>query len=341
MRQDCRLHALLFVITLSLVLVSCVGNPHFVGGKNYVKQEVWDKAVMELQLATQEQPENAEAWYYLGWAEGEMGDYDKAAVALLKCKEISDSYDAQADRKINEFWDDLAARGQDLEKGGQYDEAAVKFESALHLKPDHVIGNIFIAGLYSQMGEVEKAAEKYETALEVDPDNEAALTNYATLLEENGLDERAIPLFERLVESTEGDKENLLHYLANMYGRVGQPEKQLALYRRLGDAEPLMQQAYEAFTGEDFAQSLGLYQKAMEIAEPGSVIYLDASYNAMVSAYKIKDFNRAISIGEKLVEEKPDDPVYWRLLGNSYARAKRGEDSLRALKQAQDLETGK
>ena len=49
----------------------------------------------------------------------------------------------------------------------------------------------------------------------------------------------------------------------------------------------------------------------------------------------------SFELGEQLVEEEPNNPQYWTLLGNCYAKVKRGEDSLRAHKRAQDLQAGK
>ena len=340
MRRFGSLSMAVFLLSAILVTLACMANPHFVGGKNYIKQEVWDKAIQELEMATDEQPENAEAWYYLGWAYGETGDFGNAGRAFNRSKEISDQFAGQVDSKVNGFWTDLAARGQDLEKGGQYEAAAEKFENALLLKPDHVASYIYAANLYASMGDVEKAAEKYENALEIRPDNDTTITNYAKLLEENGLESRAIPLFEKLHESRPDDA-NLTHHLADLYGRTGQEEKQIELYRGLGDPGPLMARAFDAFAADRFEEAYDQYHKAMDVAAPGSEEYYDAAYNAMVSAYKAKRYDDAIFLGEKLTQEKPGESQYWRLLGNSYSKMKRAEDALNALSKANDLETGK
>ena len=327
------------VSTVFLVFLSCMANPHFVGGKNYVKQQVWEKAVTELELAVVDQPENAEAWYYLGWACGEEEDYGRAAEAFQKADELSDQFDEDVKQKVTFFWEDLAARGQDLEKGGDYEGAAVNFENALKLRPDHVASYNYVARLYGQMGDVEKAADKFEQGLELAPGNDTTLTNYAKFLEDNGLEDRAVPLFEKLLDERPGD-EVLMHHLADLYGRTGQAEKEMAVYQELGDATAYMNRAYDAFGQEDFATSLDMYEKALLVAEPGSDVYLDAFYNGIVSAYKMGDYEKAIEMGERLVQEKPEDPQYWRILGNSYARIKRNEAALKALNQADKLEKG-
>jgi tetratricopeptide (TPR) repeat protein len=331
----------IFALGISfLCVLGCMGDPHFVGGKNYVKQQVWDKAAAELQLAVQDQPENAEAWYYLGWAEGELGNFDKAAAAFKKSKELSSVFAADVDEKVKSFWEDLAARGQDLERGGRHEEAARVFEDAILLRPDHVGSYSYLANLYAQMGDVDKAAEKFEAALELRPDNDTTLTNYAKFLEDSGLHERAIPLFEKL-SAQRPDDEVLQHHLAGIYWETGRQEEAIELYKKVKDPTVLMNRAYDSFAADDFTNAARYYELARDIAEPGSAAYFDASYNAIVSTFKLQDFPKAITMGEKLVQEKPDDPQYWRILGNSYARGKMTEKALEAHKRAETLEKGR
>jgi tetratricopeptide (TPR) repeat protein len=328
----------IFSLGISLLFVfSCVGNPHFVGGKNYVKQEVWDKAAAELKLAVNDQPENAEAWYYLGWAEGELGNYGEAAEAFSRSKEVSDKFARDVDGKVDDFWKNLAARGQDLEKGGQYQQAASMFEQAILLRPEHIGSYNYVASIYAGMGDVDKAAAKYEAALELRPDNDTTLTNYAKFLEESGLEERAIPLFETL-SSQRPEEKTLQQHLAGLYWKVGRQDEAVGIYKKMKDPSILMTRAYDAFSAGDFAGSFRYYGLAREVAEPKSEVYFDASYNAIVSAYKLLDFEEAIRLGETLVGEKEDDPQYWRILGNSYARAKVTEKALAAHKRAEELE---
>ncbi|MFH1681772.1 MAG: tetratricopeptide repeat protein [Candidatus Eisenbacteria bacterium] len=331
-------------LTIPLFLLSCMANPHFVGGKNYVNQQVWDKAAAELEIAVQQQPSNAEAWYNLGIASGELGrkegteeHFRRAGEAFARTRELSDKFDAEADQKVQYFWEDLAARGQDLEAGGRYEEAARRFENGLLLKPEHVASYSYLAQLYSKMGDVERAAAKYEAALELRPDNDTTITNYAKFLEDSGLEDRAIPLFERLLESRPED-ENILYHLADLYWKTGEQAKAIEIFTRMKDPTVLMNLGYDADAAEDYEESLRYYEMARDVAEHGSDAYFDAFYNAIVAAYKQQNYDKAIELGEKLVEERPDDPRNWRILGNSYARARMGEKSLRAFERAQELE---
>lgn len=324
----------------ALFLVSCAGNPNFTGGKNYVKQGVWDKAAESFELAAAHDPNNAEIQYNLGWAYCEIGEYQKAGAAFAKSKKLSDQFADQCDQKILEYWTDLAARGQDLKDGGQFDDAAALFEDAVDLKPDDLNTLWFVADLYGQMGNVDKAQEKYEKALELNPDNDTTLTNYANFLGEHDREAQAIPLFERL-SSMRPDDENLSHHLARLYERAGMSDKALAIYKRLGDASAVMNDAFELYENEDFEHAAGLYEKAMMIAEKGSGDYYDSYYAAAAAYYKAGMWDKAVEVTEGLVAEKGDDPKYYRLLGNSLKNAGRNNDALRAFKKSEELESRK
>lgn len=329
------------VLSLSILLfVACMANPHFVGGKNYVKQEVWDKAAAELEIATEQQPQNAEAWYYLGKSYGELGEFGKAADAFHQATELSDQFDADVERTVEAFWSDLAARGQDLEKGGAYAGAAVLIEDAIRLRPSHIPSYRFIARLYAQVGDVDKAATRYEEALEIRAEDDTTLTNYAKLLFDNGLEERAIPVFERL-SKLQPDNETLNYQLADLYWGGGRREEALAIYRRYGDASNLMVRAAKAYEAESYAEAMEYYGMVRQVAEPGSEDYTDAFYNSVVTALQMKDAATAVRLGEELVKERPEDSRNWRALGQAYRDSGKQDKALDAYKKSQDLERGR
>ncbi len=330
-----------FLSIVFLLVISCAGNPHFIGGKNYVNQQVWDKAVGELEMAIEQQPSNAEAHYYLGWAYCEVGDFKRGGDSFGESKRLNEAFGEKADKKLEGYWSDLAARGQEFKNGGRFEEAAENLRNAIYLKPTNVRTLVFAGDIYSQMGQIDSAVELYDKAIESDPENDTTLTNYARLLEDNGREEDAIVQYDRLVQLREGDDKKLLQgKICQLYARIGDSEKELECYRSLGDASPIMNLAYEAYDKEDFATAKELYGKAKSVAAPGSPDYFDAFYFMMVSSYKAEEWDDAIELGEALVREAPDDPKYWSLLGNSYTKLGRGQDALRALKRKQDLELG-
>jgi len=327
-------------ILVVMVAFSCAGNPNFVGGKNYVKQGVWDKAVESFELADATDPDNPEILYHLGWAYCETEDYEKAGSAFTRSKGLSDKFAEPSDAKITEYWGDLAARGQEFAEASQFERATVLFEEALFLKPEDMNTYWYIASLYGQMGEVDKAQAKFETALELSPDNDTTLTNYAKFLGEHDMEADAIPLFEKL-SSLKEDDENLIRHLAGLYDRSGQEEKALEIYKRLGDPSALMNEAYEAYDSKEYVSAGGLYETAMVVAGKGSEDYYSSFYYAAAAYYKAEEWEKAIELSEALIEEKGDDPLYYRLLGNCYKNVSRNNDALRAFKRSEELESRK
>ncbi|SVB69352.1 uncharacterized protein METZ01_LOCUS222206, partial [marine metagenome] len=58
-------------------------------GKLYMKQKKYDKARVQLELAVEVEPGNAEAHYNLGRICGLQGDYVELAVAFDRSQELS------------------------------------------------------------------------------------------------------------------------------------------------------------------------------------------------------------------------------------------------------------
>ncbi|NNE09211.1 MAG: tetratricopeptide repeat protein [Gemmatimonadetes bacterium] len=324
--------------TVLLIGLSCAGNPNFIGGKNYVKQGVWDKAANEFELAIEADPSNAEAYYYLGWARTETGEFQKAAEAFSQCRAMSDEFDEQCDQKAKSHFDNLAAQGQQAKEAGNFKLAAEKFDLALLLLDSNVDAFLYAADIDAQMGNIDEAVAMYERALELEPENPGGLANYALLLDDNGRYLDAIPVYQRYIEvADESHKEAVRGTICILYGKAGDEQRELECYQELGNVIPLLNKAHEAYQAENYDEAVNLYSTVRRVSEPGSEEYFEASYNTMVTYYRMEDFGNAIEIGETLVEEKANDPQVWRLLGNSYSKAKRPQDSLRALKKAEDL----
>lgn len=324
--------------TLLLLGLACAGNPHFIGGKNYVKQGVWDKAATEFELALETDPKNAEAYYYLGWARTETGEFHKAAEAFSQCREMSDAFDEQCDQKAIEHFQNLGAQAQQARDAGDFQTASEKLNLAIKLLDSDVNAFLMGASIDAQMGNVSDATVKFERALEIEPDNRDAVGNYALHLDNNGMYAEAIPVYQKFYELSDDEaKVNVQGKICQLYGQIGDEAKELACWQELGNVIPLLNKAHEAYQAENYTEAVDLYNTVRRVSEPGSEQYYEASYNTMVTYYRMEDYDMAIDIGEAIVEEKSSDPQVWRLLGNSYSKAKRPQDSLRALKRAEDL----
>ena len=73
-------------------------------GKLYIKQQKYDQAREQLELAVEAEPANAEAHFQLGRICGLQGDYVELARAYDRAQELSADYDAQIAEERLHYW---------------------------------------------------------------------------------------------------------------------------------------------------------------------------------------------------------------------------------------------
>ena len=107
-------------------------------GKLYMKQHKYDKARVQLELAVEVEPANAEAHYELGRICGLQGDYVDLAAAFDRAQELSPKFDEKIERERLHYWSRsyndgvraAAGRGADLVTARRH------FDTAVRILPD-------------------------------------------------------------------------------------------------------------------------------------------------------------------------------------------------------------
>ena len=135
-------------------------------------QALWERAFLcditgdldgqleALQRYTELEPDDANAWYNMGNAYAEKGEYDEAISCYRKAVEI------KPDK--HEAWNNM---GNAYAEKGEYDEAISCYRKAVEIKPDkhEAWNNIGIA--YAKKGEYYEASRAFSKALELIENN--------------------------------------------------------------------------------------------------------------------------------------------------------------------------
>ena len=145
----------------------------------------------------QEEPENALAWYHLGYAYGQMGDHPKEAfhyekaIALgfrenriffnlgMAYGELNQAEKSiRAFRKALEIDPDSADNHFGLAMAYQRDFvdqlAEQAFLKAIDLAPEHLDARLYLSILYADRGDLKKAEGQLRKILEIDPTHKTA-----------------------------------------------------------------------------------------------------------------------------------------------------------------------
>lgn len=164
---------ILIVFGLALALMTqgfqC-GSPEFAGAKLKMQQKDYKEAIRLLEIETQKNPSNEEAWYLLGMLKSDEGDFGGMNQALESAQKISDKHakDIKALRYNN--WATCVNRGIGfLEKGSSdslmyYDKAIDQFKNASLAWPDTAITYRYIAYAYNNKQDWSNAITNFQIA---------------------------------------------------------------------------------------------------------------------------------------------------------------------------------
>ncbi|HUK63312.1 MAG TPA: tetratricopeptide repeat protein [Dongiaceae bacterium] len=352
------------LLVATLALPAYARNPHCAGGIQYVVGGLRDKdkgntedylrqmnkAVQQLEECATEDPKDAEAISYLGWAYAELdsagpaGHWFQVGIAGL---------DAAGDKKKVEQWtgnrnsywvrwlndgitqmksaqeaypdftkkpDNDADQTLKTEAAKHYDAAEVSLTRASLIRPGDAITMRNLGSLYTFKGEYQKAEKVFEEGLKTAPDDttlqqglKAARVNYANeLVDEKKYDE-AEQFFTDLVKNEPNNADNYLS-LADLYFKRGQSVE--------GDAR----KAQFKLAGDN-------YGKAAALRKDDN----DLNFNAALAYQNAGDFDSAAKFWDVTLKADPKNIDALSSYGMCLVELKRCDDAAAAVWQAVNL----
>lgn len=196
-----------------------------------IQAKEYERAIPELKLLLDGNPERMDAWEALAWSQYSTFDYDGALASIARVKPIEESPQALsiracilAEKGIRDgsramlveardlfsalvasdarpFWMTHYNLGNTLSALGDYEEAIPCFERAQGLNPDEPTVLKNLATAHHHLGNHEKELEFLDKALDRDPLMPEALVSKGVCLLIDFKDAKgAIPLLERAIE---------------------------------------------------------------------------------------------------------------------------------------------
>lgn len=134
---------ILKIFLLVLFLVGCVGSP-LVSAKLHIQKEEYYEAKKILEDLVKENQrkggkgyyDNAEAYYLLGYLEGELNNFDSMIDYFNKSEEISWMYSNDIEDTKQYYWATYFNKGVINYKDEDYNQAKYNFEIAMKIKPN-------------------------------------------------------------------------------------------------------------------------------------------------------------------------------------------------------------
>ena len=304
-----------WLILFSLLVIGCASE-HMTGGKVYMQQQNWDKAIEQFQLEINENP-NADAYMWLGRAYAMKKDYLNASDAWEHAIELDSAYAFKdMEKDIGFYWGVYFNAGALCFNEKEWDKAIERFKRAIELEPDSFSAHFYLAQAYLQGGE-EALAE-------------------STLME---IVEHS-PQTEWIAKAAE--------ILVNRYTREKRWDEALSILRKWiaidtsGDAHYFMgviyANKYNDTQDKEYADSAIVYfEESLKLNPDNS----DTYYNLGNLYAQLKQYDKAIEEFEKATELNPNDEEAWYLLAVMCIQAESYEKALDAISKAIEINPNK
>jgi tetratricopeptide (TPR) repeat protein len=316
--------------------VALARNPHCAGGIQYVVQGMRDKekgntedyqrqmqkAVQQLETCATEDPKDAEAIGYLGWAYAEV---DSARLAGKAFQTAIAGLEAAGDKKKveqwvgnrNSYWANAFNDGikkiqaaqtaypdfskepaSDADKTAkaeakkQYEAALMSLQRADWIKPADSQTIRTLGSVHAFMGDYAAARKVFSDGLKAAPGDTGLAQamhsvdiNYANQLANSKKYDEAITYFEQILKDDANNPDIYVNLGSTQFERAGTKQ---------GDAQKA-----------DFNKSGEYYEKAFSLRPTDA----DLIFNAALAYQNARNFAKAAECWQKALKLKPDDPA--------------------------------
>ena len=155
------------------------GSPEFTGAKVHMQQKNFKEAVRLLEIEVKKNPQNEEAWFFLGGLRADMGDPTGMNQAFNEALKLSPKHTNEIHAtRYNQWGQNLNAGVNLLERASSdsaqyYDKSIAAFNRSIAAWPDTALTYRYLGYVYNNKGDFDKALEVFTKAWEMGKDMES------------------------------------------------------------------------------------------------------------------------------------------------------------------------
>ncbi len=319
-----------------------------------------EQAIVLYQKSIGIKPDDA-AYYNMGNAYGELGEYQKAINAYKKAIEIKPDYDGAynnmgvAYNELKEYQKAINAcqKAIEIKPGmheaynnmgnaygelGEYQKAINAYKKAIEIKHDKHEAYYNMGIAYGKLGEYQKAINAYQKAIEIKPDYDGAYNNMGVAYGELGEYQKAINAYKKAIE-IKPDMHEAYNNMGNAYNELGEYQKAINAYKKAIEIKPDMHEAYNNMGNaynelKEYQKAINTCQKAIEIKPDEHNAY----YNMGIAYGELGEYQKAINAYKKAIEIKPDEHNAYYNMGNTYRELKKYQKAINAYQKSIEIE---
>jgi tetratricopeptide (TPR) repeat protein len=200
----------------------------FILGSAYGESGQFTEAIKAIEQGLSINAKEANAWFILGNAYNESGQYTEAIKAYKQALSI-DPENASAWYNLGNAYDEF----------GQYTEAIKAYKQALSINPEYVEAWHNLGSTYGKSGQHIKAINSYKQALSINPENAGAWYNLGNAYSQSGQYTEAIKAYKQAL-SINPEYVEAWHNLGVVYNISGQTSQVIEVYKVLKTLDSTM-----------------------------------------------------------------------------------------------------
>ncbi len=367
----------LLVLFLVVMLFGC-RSKEVESALIYINQQNdWPKAMEQLQLAIQTNPNDIEAHVYLGEGYGRQSKYQKMNEhfdTAMKLMEAPGKADQKFIDKINvdrdKFWRESFNKGVSKVKAEKLADAAVDFQNCIIIDAERSEAYRNLGYVDLQTDNVESAIKNYEEVIRINPKDTQTMADIGRLYMRIEKHEKTIEMMDKIL-AIDPLNVDATAQKAMAYDYLGESEKAFAAYeealaKRPDDTDLLFNLGRLYFLKEEYEKAVEYFKKVIEKSpddfesnlNTGNA-YLSLAQSVLkkeremsseelakvppdkIKAKKEKEteyYKMAIPYLEKAAELKPDDGSVWNNLGVAYVNIGEEEKGKEAFDRSEALQ---
>ncbi len=359
------------VLTLGILLLSGCRPPEVEGVVVNVQHGLYDKAFDLAQDAVKKYPDNAEAWYWLGYLYGRKDEFVKMNDAYDKSLAIGPQFQSEIEqsrfsyfaKNYNDALKNYFQKARNVEDPAQkqklYAKAADLFLKSFQAMPSKTEPLTPMSISYLEIGDTTQAESYLDKAVELKPKDDTLMVTVADFYLRIKENQKALGLYERAVQV---DSNNLNAHLGlgELYSDQQNWDKAIAEFKTSMRLDPTnanipFNVAIFYYNNAKYTDAIPYLKKSIELDPQLKKAYdvLSLSYlqEAQEAINKYNDeekeeykkqyeaiFDTALPMLEDAVKKFPDDATLWRNLGVIYGQKGMKEKAEQAFDKEKQLE---
>jgi tetratricopeptide (TPR) repeat protein len=278
----------------------------------------------------QAQPHSAIAWFALGEADDDLGQYAQAIEAYRQALQINPRY--------ADAWYNL---GVAYHHAGQYAQAIDAYRQALRINPRYADAWNNLGAAYIHAGQYTQAIDAERQALQINPRYANAWTNLGSAYDHAGQYAQAIEAYHQALQINPQDAEAWTN-LGAAYADIGQYAQAIDAYRQALQINPQYADAWLGLGAAyihagQYAQAIDADRQALQINPQ----YALAWKNLGIAYVSIGQYAQAIDAYRQALQINPQNANAWFLLGLAYMLVGQQDQALAIYQHLKTLDPAK